>query len=153
MSFGQLVAIKNALAKDHSDPLADELYSELEWYLANVPGPGESNDDLKKAEEAADTGLASPEAADDPRKASVDDLLPDPAGEDGAPPPGAGPDAGGAPAEDTASSEDGAPPAAREEDPDRTDGPSNPEAKRFFGKRGSGGSPGADERVPAPPTD
>lgn len=83
ISFGQLVAIKNAMAKEHSDPLADELYSELTWYLDNVPGPGESEEDIKKEEEAAETGLASPEAEGQPLKANADELVPSP-GEEGA---------------------------------------------------------------------
>ena len=40
LSFGQLVAMRNALEKDHSDPLSDEIYAEINWYLQNVPGPG-----------------------------------------------------------------------------------------------------------------
>lgn len=63
MSFGQLLAIKNALGADHADPVADELYAELDWYLTNIPGPGEDEEDIKKAEEAEDSGLASPDAA------------------------------------------------------------------------------------------
>lgn len=53
MSYGQLVAIRNALEKDHSDPLSDELYAELNYYLQNVPGPGESSDEFKAERDAA----------------------------------------------------------------------------------------------------
>lgn len=52
-SYGQLVAIRNALEKDHSDPLSDELYAELNYYLQNVPGPGESSDEFKAERDAA----------------------------------------------------------------------------------------------------
>jgi hypothetical protein len=53
LSFGQLVAIRNALEKDHADPLSSELYAELNYYLQNVPGPGESSDEFKAERDAA----------------------------------------------------------------------------------------------------
>jgi len=48
LSWGQLQAIFHALEKDHSDPIADETYAELAYYLQNVPGPGESEDEYKE---------------------------------------------------------------------------------------------------------
>lgn len=48
MSFGQLVAIRNALEKDHADPVSDEIYAEINYYLNNLPGPGEDPDDFKE---------------------------------------------------------------------------------------------------------
>jgi len=83
LSWGQLLAIRNALATDHTDPVSDELHAELNFYLANLPGPGESEEDIKKAEEADDSGLASPEAEGQPLKPSADDLLPLPGHEGG----------------------------------------------------------------------
>lgn len=53
LSYGQLVAIRNALEKDHSDPLSDELYAELNYYLQNIPGPGESSDEFKAERDAS----------------------------------------------------------------------------------------------------
>lgn len=53
MSYGQLVAVRNALEKDHADPLSDELYAEINYYLQNVPGPGESSDAFKAERDAA----------------------------------------------------------------------------------------------------
>lgn len=47
LSFGQLVAIRNALEKDHADPLSDEAYAELNYYLQNIPGPGEDSGEFK----------------------------------------------------------------------------------------------------------
>lgn len=79
ISYGQLEAIKNALALDHSDPISDELYAELEWYLANIPGPGEDEADLKKAEEAAASHLDEPEAGG-ASQASADARIPKPEG-------------------------------------------------------------------------
>lgn len=92
LSYGQLLAIQNALGAEHADPVADELFAELEWYLGNIPGPGESEEDLKKAEEAAESGMASEEAEGQPLKphlGKADELMPEPEEEGaGAPPPG-----------------------------------------------------------------
>ncbi len=52
LSWGQLNAIYQALEQDHADPLADELFAELGWYLQNVPGPGEDEEEYKAAKEA-----------------------------------------------------------------------------------------------------
>jgi len=79
MSFGQLTAMRNALASDHSDQLSDELYAELNWYLDNIPGPGESEEDLKKEEEVAASGMGSPEAGEgQPVQSQADQMLPAP---------------------------------------------------------------------------
>jgi len=53
LSYGQLVAMRNALEKDHSDPLSDELYAELNYYLQNIPGPGENSDQFKAQRDSA----------------------------------------------------------------------------------------------------
>lgn len=52
LSWGQLMAIHAALEKDHANPLSDELFAELSFYLENVPGPGESEEEYKAAREA-----------------------------------------------------------------------------------------------------
>lgn len=52
LSWGQLNAVYRALEKDHADPMADELFAELGWYLQNVPGPGEDEEEYKEAKEA-----------------------------------------------------------------------------------------------------
>lgn len=52
-SYGQLTAMRNALEKDHSDPISDELHAELNYYLQNIPGPGESSDEFKEQRDAA----------------------------------------------------------------------------------------------------
>lgn len=60
LSFGQLEAIMASLERDHADPVADELYAELQWYMQRVPGPGEEEDDAKAREEGAvETGAAT----------------------------------------------------------------------------------------------
>lgn len=52
LSWGQLEAIRDALALHHADPLADELFEELSWYMAgNVPLPGEDKSEKEKSEE------------------------------------------------------------------------------------------------------
>ena len=53
LSYGQLVAIRNALEAKHDDPLSDELYAEINYYLQNIPGPGESSDAFKEERDMA----------------------------------------------------------------------------------------------------
>src|SRR5574343_1052436 len=53
LSFGQLECIHRALAKDHSDSMADELFSELGWFLSgNIPMPGEDKSASEREKEA-----------------------------------------------------------------------------------------------------
>ena len=137
MSFGQLTAIRNALSAEHADPLADELFAELNWYLDNIPGPGEDEDDLKAQEQAGASGMASPEAAQKPLSPKADDLLPAPGEEEGGeqPPGPKGPpgDEAGPPGEEGFPGE-GAP----EEAPPGEEGAPGPEDA-------------ADRRLPPPP--
>lgn len=58
ISFGQLEAIIQALERDHADPVTDELYAELQWYMQRVPGPGEEEDDVKARDEGTPGGPA-----------------------------------------------------------------------------------------------
>ncbi len=51
LSMGQIEAVRNALEKDHADPISDELLAILTYYLDKVPGPGEEEEDLKAREE------------------------------------------------------------------------------------------------------
>lgn len=53
ISFGQLSAIRASLEQVSGDPVADELLAELDWYLENVPGPGQTEEDFKAAREGA----------------------------------------------------------------------------------------------------
>ena len=138
LSFGQLTAIRNALSAEHADPLADELFAELNWYLDNIPGPGESEEDIKAQEQAGASGMASPEAAQKPLNPQADELLPAPGEEEGGQPPGAeGPPPGeeGPPGEGAPEAQPGeeGPPQPGEEGP-----PAGPEGE-------------ADRRLPPPP--
>lgn len=63
VSWGQLNAVYQALEQDHADPLADELFAELGWYLQNVPGPGEDEDEYKQAKDAEKAALDGGDAA------------------------------------------------------------------------------------------
>lgn len=68
LSWGQIEVIAAALERDHSDPVSDELFAELHWYMERVPGPGEEEEDAKMREEggapAAGEG-AQPPGEDD----------------------------------------------------------------------------------------
>jgi hypothetical protein len=64
LSMGQIEAIRNALEKDHADPISDELLAIFSYYVEKVPGPGEEEDDLKAREEHP--GMAADEEGDFP---------------------------------------------------------------------------------------
>lgn len=51
LSWGQLAAITASLGNDHADPLADEAFREMTWYMKEVPGPGEDEDQFKDAKQ------------------------------------------------------------------------------------------------------
>lgn len=94
LSMGQIEAIRNALEKDHADPISDELLAIFTYYVEKVPGPGEEEEDLKMREQHP--GQAADEEGDFP--------IPMPPTEGGAPmgeepptPPEGGPTGGGAP--------------------------------------------------------
>lgn len=62
--MGQIEAIRNALEKDHADPISDELLAIFSYYVEKVPGPGEEEEDLKAREEHP--GMAADEEGDFP---------------------------------------------------------------------------------------
>ena len=130
LSFGQILAIRNALGTEHSDPVSDELFAELGWYLDNIPGPGEDEEDLKKEEEAAASGLGSPEAEGQPLGPNTDDLLPMP-GEEGG-------------------EEGGGPPVPGEEGPEGPPG-GGPGPEPGPGREEEEPESEADRRLPPPP--
>lgn len=61
LSWGQIEAIANALSQNHSDPLADELFAEWQWYMERVPGPGEDEEELEAEAKAAEEGAVEGE--------------------------------------------------------------------------------------------
>ena len=63
LSWGQLNAAYAALEKDHANPLADEMFAELGWYLQNVPGPGEDEEEYKQAKESEKAAIEGGEEA------------------------------------------------------------------------------------------
>lgn len=79
LSWGQVEAIASALAQNHSDPLADELYAEWQWYMERVPGPGEDEEELKakqKSDEEGDLDIPMPpgHAAGTPPETGDEDI-------------------------------------------------------------------------------
>lgn len=56
LSWGQIEAIAQALSQNHSDPVADELHAEWQWYMERVPGPGEDEEEIEAQQKAAAEG-------------------------------------------------------------------------------------------------
>jgi len=44
LSYAQLCAIHACLEKNHADPIRDELFGGLTWYIERLPRPGEEKD-------------------------------------------------------------------------------------------------------------
>ena len=76
LSYGQLLAIQAALQVHHTDALADEILSELDWFLSgNLPRPGEDKSEAEleeerekertEAEKMAEQGAELPDAPDE----------------------------------------------------------------------------------------
>jgi len=86
LSWGQVEAIAAALQANHSDPLADELNAEWQWYMQRVPGPGEDEEEIEAQQKAAEGGGMAGEGGE----GGEDDLpIPMPPGtEAGTPPTG-----------------------------------------------------------------
>jgi len=84
LSWGQIEAIAQALSQNHSDPLADELYAEWQWYMERVPGPGEDEEEIEAQQKAAAEG-------GQPGAVEGEDLpIPMPPGKEAGTPPGEG---------------------------------------------------------------
>jgi len=72
MSWGQMESIHAALSRDHADPISDEMFQELSWFMSgNIPLPGEdeSPKDMEKDAE---------KQAKDAEADTADRLLPEP---------------------------------------------------------------------------
>ena len=55
VSFGEMVAIRNALKTTSSDALTDEISATIDWSLDNIPLPGEDEADFKAKKEQEET--------------------------------------------------------------------------------------------------
>jgi hypothetical protein len=78
LSYLQLTELKNSLSTDHANAVGDELYANLEWYLQNIPGPGESEDEFKAKTTGGEEGQMP---APSEEGGEADGLLPAPGGE------------------------------------------------------------------------
>jgi hypothetical protein len=58
MSYGQILALRDALKSSHASPQADEMLREIDWYLTDLPRPGERKDD--EGDGALDTMAGGP---------------------------------------------------------------------------------------------
>ena len=74
LSFGQLVAIRDALEQSHADPMSDEMYQEINYYLSQVPGPGEDETEKKQSTE----GLPTEDGAPNDTEMEANKLVPPP---------------------------------------------------------------------------
>lgn len=130
ISYGQLIAIRDALTAAHAEPMADEILQEISFYLENVPGPGESKEEFEARE-------ATGKEIEDGANAPASDLPPEGApGEPGGVPSAEGEeDFDGAPVPD-----DGAPPADGEDGGEEGSPPPPPPADE-----------GDEPRSPVPP--
>ena len=45
ISYAELLAIRDALARSHAGPVGDELYSGIVWYIDKLPPPGVEEED------------------------------------------------------------------------------------------------------------
>jgi hypothetical protein len=92
ISWGELEAIRGALETDHADPVRDELFAGIDWYIDNVPKPGEDKEDLKAREEqekeVAELGA---------EEAGEENMIPPPPGSEFSPESELGPEAGAGP--------------------------------------------------------
>jgi len=73
LSFGEMQAIYTALAKGHADPIADEMFMGLKYYMERLPGPGE--DEPEKDEEGNEVG-GNPATMDNIDGIDLDSVLP-----------------------------------------------------------------------------
>lgn len=75
LSFTEMMALYKGLAKSHADPVADEVFRGLQYYLDRVPGPGEDKEEKTKEGEDNIEIQANGDV-------DLDNLLPEPSGED-----------------------------------------------------------------------
>ena len=140
LSWGQIEAIAAALAQNHSDPLADELFAEWQWYMERVPGPGED-------EEAAEAQQQAAEQGGQPGEVEGEDLpIPMPPGRQAGTPPDGGEETGPPSDEEMAAagSAPGKPGLPEPESDDQT----NPLLRAAARKRQA-----TDDLVPEPPAE
>ena len=52
VSFNELNAIIAGLKNQTSDPICDEMVAAMEWYKQDLPGPGETKEDVNAKKEA-----------------------------------------------------------------------------------------------------
>ena len=77
LSFGEMQAIYSSLAKSHADPIADEMFMGLKYYMERLPGPGEEEEKGEEGEEGGNPATMSNIDGID-----LDSVLPPPDGMD-----------------------------------------------------------------------
>lgn len=80
LSMGQIEVIMNALEANHADPVSDELLATFQYYIKELPGPGEDEEEFE----------AQKKALENPGGAGEEEAIPmPPGGKVGTPPAGA----------------------------------------------------------------
>lgn len=73
LSYSEMMSAFKALAKSHADPVADEMFRGLQYYIERLPGPGEDKDEGE--EEDVEINVENGDV-------DLDNLLPEPGGEE-----------------------------------------------------------------------
>jgi hypothetical protein len=47
VSFTEMAAMLNSLETDHSNPISDEMYAAIKWYIERLPEPGSDETKLR----------------------------------------------------------------------------------------------------------
>lgn len=82
LSMGQIEVIMNALEANHADPVSDELLATFQYYVKQLPGPGEDEEKFEAEKKAMEGGAAGGETEETP-------IPMPPGGTAGTPPAGA----------------------------------------------------------------
>lgn len=58
-TWAELQAIAQAVAMEHSDPVSDEMHKGFEYFFANLPTPGESDEEKENSPDMAQDKIAA----------------------------------------------------------------------------------------------
>src|SRR5579885_1222091 len=64
LSMGQIEVIMNALEANHADPVSDELLATFQYYVKQLPGPGEDEEKFEAEKKALEGGATAGEGGE-----------------------------------------------------------------------------------------